>query len=339
MLANLDKLNAVSQAEESKTPPAPMTPGLLGPTGIDTPEPEEGQNEDDVPMSELERMENEGMYSALSEDGAEEEEGAVQVHNQADGAVPVLGGIADVPHSAGSEELTGSDVEARAGAEASTHRDGDRGVEEEVGEGNEDGESRRPVEGSIPPNNPSYTDAEHGNQGDAPEFWDGEAPPGTGTSDRRSHHNQGDGEGARERGRRHARQDRRVPAGQRAFDNVRYRANDDSGSEENNTQDREGGIAYGGNEDFDADYDGEEEEYEFDSADDDEEDEEEDEEDEDEEDDDGEGDDDSDNEGGDAEDRGIDVPTDEDREVKLITSHNMSLHYITSRYVTLRHMT
>ena len=324
MLANLDKLNAVSQAEESKTPIAPMTPGLSGPTGIDTPEPEEGQNEDDVPMSELERMENEGMYSALSEDGAEEEEGAVQVHNQADGAVPVLGGVADVPHSAGAEDLTGSNVEARAGAEASTHRDGDRGVEEEGGEGNEDGESRHRLEGSIPPNNPSYTGAEHGNQGDAPEFWDGEAPPGTGTSDRRSHHNQGDGEGGRERGRRHARQDRRVPAGQRAFDNMRYRANDDSGSEENNAQDREAGTSYGGNEDFDADYDGEEEEYEFDSADDDEEDEEEDEEDEDEEDDDGEGDDDSDNEGGDAEDRGIDVPTDEDREVNLITSYCMT---------------
>ena len=325
MLANLDKLNAVSQAEESKTPIAPMTPGLLGPTGIDTPEPEEGQNEDDVPMSELERMENEGMYSALSEDGADEEgEGdrAVQVHNQADSAVPVLGGVADVLHSAGSEELTGSDSIAAAGAEASTHRDGDRGLEgvgEGGGEGTEDGESRRSVEGSVPPNNPSYTDAEHGNQGDAPECWDGEAPPGTGTSDRGSHHNQGDGEGGRERGRRHARQDRRVPPGQRTFDNMRYRANDDSGSEENNTQDREAGVSYGGNEDFDADYDGEEEEYEFDSADDEEEDEEEEEEDEEEDDDDGEGDDDSDNEGGDAEDRGIDVPTDEDREVKLIT--------------------
>ena len=322
MLANLDKLNAVSQAEEIKTPVAPTTPGLSGLTGTDIAEPEDVQNEDDVPMNESERLENEGMYSALSDDGMEEGHNEVQevvVYNQIDDAITPSSGEADVQQNA--VQLAGSDIEVSAGTETIPQR-----AEEIRGDvvGNEDGESRHSAVDHVPHDNTFYTDPEHANQGDIQEAWEGGAPPGAGSSQRRSHHHQVDG-GGRERGRRNVRQDRRVPPSQRAFDNMRYRANDDSGSEENNAQEREGGELYDGNEDFDVDYNGEEE-YEFDSSDDDED--EEDEEDEDEEDD-GEGDDDSDNEGGDAEDRGIDVPTDDDREVRLT-----SLQRITSYHTT-----
>lgn len=318
----------MSQAEEIKPAAAPTAPGLSSPIGIDIAEPEDVQNEDYVPMSEFERVENEGMYSALSEDGMEEEEEEVReelevvVRDQVDGTTPVSSGAADVQLSA--EQLAVSDIEVSADTETGTQRAVDGGGEGE-GEENEDGESRRPMGDNIAPDNTSHTDAEHANQGDVPEVWEGEAPPGAGSNHRRSHQHQGDGEGGRERerGRRNVRQDRRVPPSQRAFDNLRYRANDDSGSEENNAQEREGGEVYEGNEEFDVDYDGEEEEYDFNSSDDDED--EEDDEDEDEEDD-GEGDDDSDNEGGDAEDRGIAVPTDEDREVQLISLQYTILH-------------
>ena len=270
-------------------------------------------------MSELERMEHDGMYSALSDDGTEEQgdrevhEG--DVHNQADGTLPVPSGVVDASSSAA--QSTGSDaaVTAGTGAEAGTPGIGAGGVGVAVG-GIEDSASRQLVESDVPPNDTSYTDVERVNQGAVPVDWEAAAPTGGAISQVRGPHH-GDGEGARERGRRSVRQDRRGPSGQRAFDNIRYRANDDIGSEENNALEREGGELYSGSEDFDVDYDGEEEEYEFDSADDeDEEDEEDDDEDEDE--DDNEGDDDSDNEGGDAEGLGIDAPTDEDREVKLI---------------------
>lgn len=320
-------MNAVSQAEESKTPVARSTPGLLGPTSIDIAEPEGLHNEDDMPMSELERMEHEGMYSALSDDDTEEQgdrevhEG--EVHHQAEGTAPVPVGSLDASNSAA--QPTGSDaaVTAGAGAEAGTQGIGTDGVGGAVG-GIEDSVSRQSVEGDVPLNNTSYTDVERVNQGAVPADWEVAVPAGGASGQGRSPH-QGDGEGARERGRRSFRHDRRGPSGQRTFDNIRYRANDDIGSEENNALEREGGDLYSGSEDFDVDYDGEEEEYEFDSAadDEDEEDEEEDddddeeEDDEDEEEDDNEGDDDSDNEGGDAEGRGIDAPTDEDREVIL----------------------
>lgn len=268
-------------------------------------------------MSELERMEHDGMYSALSDDGTEEQgdrevhEG--DVHNQADGILPVPVGSLDASSSAAQPTGPDAAVTAGAGAEAGTPGIGAGGVGVAVG-GIEDS-VRQSVEGDVPLDNTTYTDVERVNQGAIPVDWEAAAP----ASSQVSGPHQGDGEGARERGRRSVRQDRRGPSGQRAFDNIRYRANDDIGSEENNALEREGGELYSGSEDFDVDYDGEEEEYEFDSADDeDEEDEEDDDEDdEDEEEDDNEGDDDSDNEGGDAEGRGIDAPADEDREVKL----------------------
>jgi hypothetical protein len=292
----------------------------LGPTSIDIAEPEDLHNEEDMPMSELERMEHDGMYSALSDDGTEEQvdrevhEG--DVHNQAEGVVPVPGGSLDASSSAAQPTGPNAASTAGTGAEAGTQALGAGGVGIAEG-GIEDGGSRQSVEGDVPPNDTSYTDVGRVNQGAVPVDWEAAAPAGTVSSHVRNP--QGDIEGARERGRRSVRQDRRGPSGQRAFDNIRYRANDDIGSEENNTLEREGGELYSGSEDFDVDYDGEEEEYEFDSADDedeeDEEDDDEDEDDEDEEEDDNEDDDDSDNEGGDAEGRGIDAPTDEDREV------------------------
>jgi hypothetical protein len=334
----LDKLNAVSQAEESKTPVAPSIPGVLSPTSIDIAEPEDQHNGEDMPMSELERMEHDGMYSALSDDRTEEQ-GDREVHegdvrNQAVGIIEVPSGVLDVSSSAAQPTGPDAAVTAGTGAEAGTQAlgaEGVGGVRVAVG-GMEDSASRQSVEGDVPINNTSYTDVERANQGAVPVDWEAAAPAGVVSSQVRGPH-QGDGEGARERGRRSVRQDRRGPSGQRAFDNIRYRANDDIGSEENDVLEREGGELYSGSEDFDVDYAGEEEEYEFDSADDDDEDDEEDddedEDDEDEEEDDNEGDDDSDNEGGDAVGRGIDAPTDEDREVKLI-----NLQHITYRIIT-----